>query len=58
MAGVGGLVVYAFLLSLGYCLGIFLAGVFGNDSRLVKFCGWVGLGIMAYVCRDLVKNLF
>jgi len=58
MAFLLGLVAYAFLLSLGYCLGIFFAGVFVNDSRQVKFCGWVGLGIMAYVCRDLVKNLF
>lgn len=53
-----GLVVYAFLLSLGYCLGIFFGGMGTDDKRLVKCCGWVGLGIMAYVCRDLVKNLF
>lgn len=53
-----GLVAYAFLLGVGYCLGIFFGGMVTDDTRRVRFCGWFGLGIMAYVCRDLVKNLF
>lgn len=58
MASLFGLVVYASLLGVGYCLGVFLGGMGTDVPRLVKCCGWVGLGIMAYVCRDLVKNLF